>query len=105
LQVDVVARLANGLGIELGRAEVLRAARERPDNPDAVDLAMRDLAAEFRFNPASNKKAIALCERAPTDVDGADAGTVPPNGATRRLWGRVGAQSDDGLSSPKDVLL
>ena len=41
LQVDVVARVANALKLELVRAEALRATRERPDNPDAVDLAMR----------------------------------------------------------------
>jgi adenylate cyclase len=41
LQLDIVARLANSLGKELVKAESLRAMRERPDNPDAVDLAMQ----------------------------------------------------------------
>ena len=41
LQVDVVARLANSLGVELVKAEALRSMRERPNNPDAADLAMR----------------------------------------------------------------
>jgi TolB-like protein/class 3 adenylate cyclase len=41
LQVEVVARLANSLGVELVGAEALRAMRERPSNPNAVDLAMR----------------------------------------------------------------
>jgi TolB-like protein len=41
LQVEFVSRLANSLGVELVKAEALRAARERPSNPDAVDLAMR----------------------------------------------------------------
>jgi hypothetical protein len=41
LQVEVIARLANSLGVELVRAEALRAMRERPSNPNAVDLAMR----------------------------------------------------------------
>jgi adenylate cyclase len=41
LQVEFVARLANSLGVELIRAESLRALRERPNNPDAVDLTMR----------------------------------------------------------------
>jgi TolB-like protein len=41
LQVEVVARLANSLGVELVKAEALRVARERPSNPDAVDLSMR----------------------------------------------------------------
>jgi adenylate cyclase len=64
LQVDVVARLANTLGVELVRAESLRSIRERPDNPDAVDLAMRGLVAYFQFGPASNKEAIDYYERA-----------------------------------------
>ena len=41
LQVEVVSRLANSLGVELVKAEALRAVRERPNNPDAVDLAMQ----------------------------------------------------------------
>ena len=41
MQVDVVARLANSLGVELVKAEALRSMRERPGNPDAVDLAMQ----------------------------------------------------------------
>ena len=41
LQVDFVARLARSLGVELVKAESLRAMRERPNNPDAVDLSMR----------------------------------------------------------------
>ncbi len=45
LQVEAVSRLANSLGVELVKAEALRAARERPNNPDAVDLEMRGSAA------------------------------------------------------------
>ena len=41
LQLDVVSRLANSLDVELVRAEALRSTRERPSNPDAVDLAMQ----------------------------------------------------------------
>ena len=48
LQVEFVARLANSLGVELIRAESLRALRERPNNPDAVDLAMRGWAALYK---------------------------------------------------------
>ena len=43
LQVDVVARIANALGAELTRAESLRALREHPGNPDAIDLAWAKL--------------------------------------------------------------
>jgi adenylate cyclase len=41
LQVEVVARLARSLDVELVRAESLRTMRERPSNPDAIDLAMQ----------------------------------------------------------------
>jgi tetratricopeptide (TPR) repeat protein len=41
LQVQAVSRIANALGVELANAESLRAMRERPENPDALDLAMR----------------------------------------------------------------
>jgi TolB-like protein len=47
LQLEVVSRLANSLGVELVKAEALRAARERPSNPDAVDLAMQ---AEVKYH-------------------------------------------------------
>jgi class 3 adenylate cyclase/TolB-like protein len=45
LQVEFVARLARSLDVELVRAESLRATRERANDPDAVDLAMRGWAA------------------------------------------------------------
>ena len=48
LQVEVVSRLANSLGVELVKAEALRSMRERPNNPDAVDLAMR-ASAQIQF--------------------------------------------------------
>jgi adenylate cyclase len=64
LQVDVVARLANTLGAELQQAESLRAMRERPDNPDAVDLVMRGRSALLRNSRDSNKEATDYFERA-----------------------------------------
>jgi adenylate cyclase len=65
LQVEVVSRLANSLGVELVKAEALRAARERPNNPDAVDLSMRGWAEAFRpYSKSSNDAAIGLFERA-----------------------------------------
>ena len=65
LQVEVVARLANSLGVELVKAEALRAMRERPNNPDAVDLAMRGWAV-LNSNPgkAGSQDAVSLFERA-----------------------------------------
>jgi adenylate cyclase len=65
LQVDVVARLANSLGVELVKAEALRSMRERPGNPDAADLAMQ---AQVKWNLPDSKEttgeAVTLSERA-----------------------------------------
>ena len=55
LQVDVVSRLANSLGVELVKAEALRSMRERPNNPDAADLAMR---AGENINSSGDSKSI-----------------------------------------------
>jgi TolB-like protein len=66
LQVDVVARLARSLNLELIKAEALRSMRERPTNADAVDLAMR-ASARYNSSPATSKLAndvIDLDERA-----------------------------------------
>ena len=41
LQVEAVGRIANALDVQLSNAEALRSLRERPENPDAVDFAMR----------------------------------------------------------------
>ena len=65
LQVEFVSRLANSLGAELVKAEALRAMRERPNNPDAVDLAMRGSAARDKgLTPANVDEAIGYFERA-----------------------------------------
>ena len=66
LQVEVVSRLANSLGVELVKAEALRSMRERPNNPDAVDLAMRARARSIlkRRQQAINSDVIDLYERA-----------------------------------------
>jgi adenylate cyclase len=65
LQVEFVSRLANSLGAELVKAEALRAARERPNNPDAVDLAMRGSAAYLAsFDQSTVNEVIGYFERA-----------------------------------------
>ncbi|MGA2793164.1 MAG: guanylate cyclase, partial [Roseiarcus sp.] len=65
LQVEFVARLANSLGVELVKAESLRALRERPNNLDAVDLAMRGTALANRsYADAIGREAIDDFERA-----------------------------------------
>jgi adenylate cyclase len=65
MQVDVVARLANSLGAEIVKAEALRSMRERPNNPDAADLAMQ---AQVKWNLPDSKvtlnEAVTLAERA-----------------------------------------
>ena len=62
LQVEFVARLANSLGVELVKAEALRAMRERPNNPE-FDLWMRG-SAELAHNKASQDAAVGLFEHA-----------------------------------------
>jgi TolB-like protein/DNA-binding winged helix-turn-helix (wHTH) protein len=65
LQVDVVARLANSLGVELMKAEALRSTRERPGNPDAADLAMQaQVKRDLPDSKATRNEAVALAERA-----------------------------------------
>ncbi len=67
LQLEVVARLANSLGVELLNAEALRSERERADNPNAVDLTLRGLAKIRDWNNANKSSwndAIAMLERA-----------------------------------------
>ena len=66
LQVEFVARLANSLGVELVRAEALRAMRERPNTPDAVDLSMRGWAERYRgaTSKTNEDAAVGLFERA-----------------------------------------
>ena len=65
LQVEAVSRLANSLGVELVKAEALRAMRERPKNSDAVDLTMRGWTV-LNSNPgkAGLQDALSLFERA-----------------------------------------
>jgi TolB-like protein len=66
LQVEFVSRLANSLGVELVKAEALRSMRERPNNPDADDIAMRAAAMANTTGDSKsiNKDVIELNERA-----------------------------------------
>jgi adenylate cyclase len=66
LQVEVVSRLANSLGVELVKAEALRSIRERATNPDADDIAMRAAAMANTTGDSKsvNKDVIELNERA-----------------------------------------
>ncbi|HKI15725.1 MAG TPA: adenylate/guanylate cyclase domain-containing protein, partial [Roseiarcus sp.] len=65
LQVEAVARIANALGVQLVQAESLRALRERPTNPDGVDLSMRGWAAlSAGLSPENANKAIGYFDQA-----------------------------------------
>ena len=65
LQVEAVARIANALGVELVRAEAQRAGRERPENPDATDLAMRGwVKMNTQFTRETSQEAVGLFNRA-----------------------------------------
>lgn len=64
LQVEFVARLARSLDVQLVEAESLRALRERPNNPDAADLAMRGWASLNKPRSlAANNEAIDFFEK------------------------------------------
>ena len=93
LQVEAVSRLANSLGVELVKAEALRAVRERPSNPDAVDLAMRGTAIlNGTESLASTNEAIGLFEHALS----LDANNVQAlMGLSNALTSRAGDFADD----------
>jgi TolB-like protein/class 3 adenylate cyclase len=65
LQVEFVARLARSLDVKLTEAESLRALRDRPNNPDALDLAMRGWAVYNKPRSRDNNgEAILLFQKA-----------------------------------------
>jgi adenylate cyclase len=90
LQVEAVSRLANSLGVELVRAEALRAMRERPSNPDAVDLAMQAQAKyDLPDSKAGLNDAVTLSERAlALDPQTVRALTVLANALVNRVIDR-----------------
>ena len=55
---EVVARLANSLGWELMKAEVLRDERERPGDPDARDLTNARLRHHMELERRANKASL-----------------------------------------------
>ncbi|HTR14585.1 MAG TPA: adenylate/guanylate cyclase domain-containing protein [Roseiarcus sp.] len=64
-QVELVSRIANALGAQLVQAESLRAMRERPNNPDAVDLSMRGWATLTKsLSPENLNEAIGYFDQA-----------------------------------------
>ena len=62
---DITGRIARSLKVELYEAESRRSLRERSENPDAIDLAMRGWATWHRdFTATNNREARSLFEQA-----------------------------------------
>ena len=62
---DITGRIARSLKVELYEAESRHSLRERPENPDAIDLAMRGWAIWHRdFTATNNREARRLFEQA-----------------------------------------
>jgi adenylate cyclase len=66
---QIVRRIARTLQIQLVTADLARASRSRPNNPDAQDLALRCKAAFYNLSDPSNL--VAACERS-LQADGHD---------------------------------
>ena len=102
LQVDIVSRLARMLGVELVKAEALRSMRERPNNPNAADLAMRAKAKWYSTGDSKsiNSEVIDLSERALALDPQNERAMVDLSGA---LADRVTNQwSDDPAGDPRE---
>ena len=104
LQVDIVARLARSLDVELVRAEALRA-RERPSNPDATDLAMQGWTTLYSHaGPAYMDDAVALFGRALTlDPQNVRAMTGMAYALILRAQSRSGADPADTARAQKTI--
>jgi adenylate cyclase len=66
---QIVRRIARTMQLKLIAADLARASRSRPSNPDAQDLALRCKAAVYNFSDPSN--IVAACERS-LQADGHD---------------------------------
>jgi TolB-like protein/class 3 adenylate cyclase/Flp pilus assembly protein TadD len=98
LQVEVVSRLANSLGVELVKAEALRATRERPENPDALDLRLRGFAIlNSNATKATLNEAKFLFERARA-LDPTNVPAMVGLAATLNWRANVGGWSDNPTS-------
>jgi TolB-like protein/Flp pilus assembly protein TadD len=69
LQSTITGRLARALSLELVDAESTRARRERPNNPDAIDLLMQARAAWTRTRPGEDKMPARVLFRRALDRD------------------------------------
>ena len=112
LQVNVVTRLANALGAELIRAESLRALREHPGNPDAIDLALRAKAAMLRMDHKEAKDEYERALKLDPNLPRAQAGLafslvnlVFFAGADRQYLDQAEKLADQALSTQPDNAL
>jgi adenylate cyclase len=92
LQAEFVTRLAHSLDVALLRAENLRAMRERPNNPNAVDLLLRGWATwDKGFTAANVNEAIGYWERAlQLDPNYTTAKIALAEGLVERIIGVMG---------------
>jgi adenylate cyclase len=106
LQAEFVGRLARSLDVQLTQAESLRSIRERPDNPDATDLAMRGWAALNRpSSPAHLEEALKLFNNSlQRDAHLTAALVGKARSLTYLAWLRFSATPAEDLAAAEDAI-
>jgi adenylate cyclase len=101
LQAEFVGRLASSLNVQLTQAESLRSLRERPNNPDAADFAMRGWAALNRpRNPTHLREALKLFDDAlDRDAHLTSALVGKARSLTYLAWLRFSATPEEDLAA------
>jgi TolB-like protein/class 3 adenylate cyclase/predicted Zn-dependent protease len=97
LQNTITGRLARALSLELVDAESKRTRRERPNNPDAIDLLMQASAAWARTRPGEDKIPARNLFRRALDRDDGLSGAWSGLAATYLQESRLSATRDDDL--------
>jgi adenylate cyclase len=97
LQNTITGRLARALSLELVDAESTRARRERPNNPDAIDLLMQARAAWTRTRPGQDKMPARDLFRRALDRDDSLSGAWSGLATTYLQESRLSATRDDDL--------
>lgn len=97
LQNTITGRLARALSLELVDAESKRTRRERPNNPDAIDLLMQANAAWARTRPGEDKMPARNLFRRALDRDDGLSGAWSGLAATYLQESRLSATRDDDL--------
>ena len=98
--------LARSLDVQLTQAESLRSIRERPDNPDATDLAMRGWAALNRpSSPAHLEEALKLFnDSLQRDAHLTSALVGKARSLTYLAWLRFSATPAEDLTAAEDAI-